>query len=1418
MNKIYKLIWSRTSNRLLKNVASGPSLGARSARVRVVRRAPQTPGSARAVVFQQPANRLVAVAEGTRGGRGRKTGRRTLATALVSSTVLAAPALAQSTLPTGGKIVSGQGAIATNGNTMTVHQATDKLIANWQSFSVGKDAAVTFRQPSASSVALNRVVGQAPSQILGSLNANGQVFLLNPNGVLIGQSGSVQTGAFVASTLGMTDQDFLAGKYHFSGEGRAIVNQGSLKGHTVALIAPSVVNEGTIQGNAALAAGTDALLDFDGDGLLSVQVKASTLATLVKNKGLIQADGGTAILTAKGASEAIKSVVNNTGTVQAQTLVSRKGRILLLADMEHGEAHVAGTLDASAPHGGDGGFIETSAAKVKVADSARITTRAESGKTGSWLIDPNDFTIAASGGNITGAALSGQLGSSNVTISTATQGTAGGNGDIFVNDTVNWAANTLTLHAERNIAINTAMNASNTAGLALEYGQAAVAAGNTATYTVNAPVNLASTGSFSTKLGSDGAVDNYTIVTSLGAAGSSNDGTLQGIAGNLSGKYVLGADIDASATAAWNAGAGFTPIGDNSTGNSASRYTATFDGLGHVITGLAINRPATNFVGLFGYVDTNGVVRNVGLNGGSIAGNSNVGQLAGAVGGTVSGSHATGAVSGTDTAGGLAGKNYGTITRSYATGSVSGQSLIGGLVGVNDSGTISNSYATGNITASDAISLAGGLVGFLNVGGTIANSYATGQVSGHSYVGGLLGFNNSGTISNTYAAGNVAASDADSRAGGLVGFLNGGAIANSYATGQVSGTTNVGGLLGFHNSGTVSNTYAAGLVTGVGTNNVGGLVGFAGNGTTTSNSYWDTAATGLNVGCGAWSVGTCGTTALTTAQMKNPFTFIDGGWNFSTVWGKSHTGGNNGYMVLRALDSTAYDDYVRLANTNLSRTYGAGNPSLSGIALDGVGTNDVTLAWGSAITAATNIGTYAYSTPNVLSVTGNNGHNAYAEYGSGALTISKASLTVTANDAAKAYDGQAYSGGNGVSYSGFVNGDNAGALSGTVSFGGTAQGAVNVGNYTITASGLSSGNYNIAYANGTLIVNKAPITAVTGITAAHKTYDGTTAAALNTDHAAFTGLIAGEHLSVATAAGAFADKNAGTGKTVNITGITLGGANIGNYTLAATTATTTADIARPPINTVTGITAVNKTYDGTTAATLNTANAAFTGMIAGDSLNIATATGTFGDKNAGTGKTVNITGLTLGGVDAGNYTLAATTVTTTADIAKAPITAVTGITAANKTYDGKTAATLNTANAAFTGMIAGDSLNVAAAAGNFANAHPGVNKAVFITGLSLGGADAGNYALTNTTATAAADINAIAVPPLSPEQRAISSRDMIGTGIFTLPASTILSGGPERIDTGTTSESKHQTADPHDCASGSNRNSASQCGSRGNGF
>lgn len=376
------------------------------------------------------------------------------------------------TLPTGGSVTAGGATIATGPGTMTINQSTQNVAINWQTFSIGQGGSVVFVQPNSSSVALNRVLGPDASAIFGSLTSNGQVFLINPNGVLFAPGSQVNVGGLVASTLDMTDADFMAGDYRFTGAGSgAVLNQGSIvaNGGYVALLGGSVSNEGLIQANLGtivLAAGEAVTLDVAGDGLLNVVVDRGAANALVQNGGMIQADGGRVVMTAQGAGELLRTVVNNTGVIQARTIGERNGTILLLGDMSSGVLNVGGVIDASAPDGGDGGFIETSAGTVNIASGTRITTDAPHGVTGTWLIDPADFTVGA-GGNISGATLSAQLVTTNVVISTLTGpgATQPGNGDIHVNDAIAWTASssptTLTLNAHRDININAAITATN---------------------------------------------------------------------------------------------------------------------------------------------------------------------------------------------------------------------------------------------------------------------------------------------------------------------------------------------------------------------------------------------------------------------------------------------------------------------------------------------------------------------------------------------------------------------------------------------------------------------------------------------------------------------------------------------------------------------------------------------------------------------------------------------------------------------------------------------------------------------------------------------------------------------------------------------------------------------------------------------
>ena len=291
---------------------------------------------------------------------------------------------------------------------------------------------------------------------------------------------------------------------------------------------------------------------------------------------------------------------------------------------------------------------------------------------------------------------------------------------------------------------------------------------------------------------------------------------------------------------------------------------------------------------------------------------------------------------------------------------------------------------------------------------------------------------------------------------------------------------------------------------------------------------------------------------------------------------------------------------------------------------------------------------------------------------------------------------------------------------------------------TISGFELSSsdaGNYTFTQPSATAGITAAPLT-VTGVTANNKIYDGNTSATLNSGSAALSGVIPGDGVTLVTAGatGTFDNANSGTAKTVNTSGFTITGTDAGNYIL--TQPSTTANIIGISIS-VGGVTANDKVYNGTTSATLNTGSAVLVGVTPGDAVTLVRtgASGTFSNKNAGTGKTVTTAGFSLSGADAGKYSL--TQPATSASITAAVIT-VTGVTASNKVYNGNTAATLNTGSTVLAGVVSGDAVTLVStgATGTFNNKNAGTGKPVTVSGLSISGTDSGNYTLTQPVATA----------------------------------------------------------------------------------
>ena len=328
----------------------------------------------------------------------------------------------------------------------------------------------------------------------------------------------------------------------------------------------------------------------------------------------------------------------------------------------------------------------------------------------------------------------------------------------------------------------------------------------------------------------------------------------------------------------WTTGEGWEPIG-----SSSNPFKAIFEGNGHTISNLMIDRFHTKDVGLFGYIgklpgDMEGdtEIIDVGLLNVDIKGEQSVGGLVGFNSrGKITKSYATGVVLGMwNRAGVLIGKNNSIVTNSHAIGVVGAGGMAGGLIGGNHHGSLTNSYAASAVKANGWL---GGLVGFN--GGNIANSYAMGSVTGNHAAGGLVGYN-AGKITNSYATG--AAVVKANNAGGLVGYSNGGNITNSYATGGVTGDSNAGGLVGYSNGGNITNSYAIGSVVGISA--VGGLVGYNYRSDIT-NSYWDKQTSRITSSAGGMGKTTTELQSAIAQQgnSNNPYyRWKTTDWNFGT--------------------------------------------------------------------------------------------------------------------------------------------------------------------------------------------------------------------------------------------------------------------------------------------------------------------------------------------------------------------------------------------------------------------------------------------------------------------------------------------------------------------------------------------------------
>ncbi|HIE0704036.1 TPA: filamentous hemagglutinin N-terminal domain-containing protein [Serratia marcescens] len=726
--------------------------------------------------------------------KGKQTNKRRLAVALsLLSLAALEPAHA---LPNGQNIVAGQGSITANGQHMTVSQQSDKLITQWDNFNVGAAESVTFQQPGSNSVALNRVMGVNGSDIQGKIDANGKVFIVNPNGVVFGKNAQVNVGGLVASTRDISNADFLAGKNRFTGKSQAEVrNEGTLttaQSGSVALLGAQVNNQGVIlakMGSIALGAGDDITLNFDGNKLLSLQVNEAAVDALVQNGSLLRAEGGQVLMTAKAAGDVLKNVVNNQGAIEANTLNNQAGRIVLDGG-DSGVVNVAGRLNANADTLGDGGTIETRGKHMKVNLGTQVATRAASGKTGTWKLATAEVNVGdAATVTMKADTLMSALENSNVALTSA-------RGDVAVSAPITWkSANQLSLTAERaGINLSAPLKSTGTGGgLALNHKTG---------YALNNDTSLTLSGA-----GASFSIngDSYKVIQSLAQ--------LQEINQDLNARYVLGNNISS-----------YSRI--NAIGGSTT-FNGSFDGLGNTVHGLTIvnNGP---FVGLFN--SSAGHLSNLKLDSLQLAAGDKAmysGALTGINLGTISNVKATNiSISGVGEVGGLIGVNFGTLAHSSASGKITGNSnnyAVGGLVGTNY-GDVLDSQA--NVAITSTANSIGGLVG--RNAGLIADSSSRGKVSASGYeanIGGLVGINE-GEIHHASSESQVIGYRTGA-IGGLIGY-NYGILNNADASGEVTDNSgrNIGGLIGINDKNAQVHTVrAANHVTGGNNANIGGLIG-----------------------------------------------------------------------------------------------------------------------------------------------------------------------------------------------------------------------------------------------------------------------------------------------------------------------------------------------------------------------------------------------------------------------------------------------------------------------------------------------------------------------------------------------------------------------------------------------------------------
>ena len=1244
-----------------------------------------------------------------------------------------------STLPTGGNIVKGAGSISVSGADMTVNQSTQRLVTDWQSFSIGAGNSVRFIQPSSSSVALNRVIGDNASTIFGSLTANGHVYLENANGVYFAPGAQVSVGGFLATTLQVDADQFMQGKLRLSGGSEAsgtVDNAGSIvtsAGGSVVLAGPVVMNSGSITtpgGTTALVAGNAVTIDPTGSGLLSISVPVSAVNARLVQTGAITADGGAVQLAAAATDAALRTVMQVDGVIRARSIENHGGQILLSGGTS-GNVLVSGELDVSGSAGAQGGTIKVLGSAVGLIGQARLDASGASGGgtvlvggnrqghgpeqnanntyVGSGVVLDASATTKGDGGTVVVWADNTTSYAGQINARGGTQGGDGGQAEVSGKQTLNFAGGS-DLSAPKGKTGGLLLDPSSiTIGTTADldgngvFGDDVTSAGigsNDFTPTTNSLITAATVGSLlATNSLSLAATNTITVNSAVTVAPGGSSTTLTLGAGNI--------NINAAMTL-----------------NNASLTT---DSSSILIAGAVSSSKAISLTANFITIDSPLSASTMSLLN-NTTDNRNIAQSA------------TGVVSaGSLTIGGAVGNpgwddvdlsradnKIGTldITSSSAELRVvnaAGVPLV--LSGTLDSLDLSlvNTTVNQNAGVAGALTIGNGQAGLVNltttgpnaVNLTNPNNAFTGFGGISFAVGGDINVNATGDL----LAQGSAVGDVTMNATGRFLLANSISGRNVDITGvgfvdSGNGAIGVGsgGRFFIRSSDFTQDDFSGPLSFGAGAGqiNYNVFAGYSGADPSSGNGFYTNRT------------GTITPPVTDNAPVSKVY---DGSPNFAySQTGAAAVGRLAGARVGFALTSYSVTSSGTFSDKNAGTDKGstvAASNDTSGTEAGGV--VDYGLQFASFTRAP---GPHSPGTP-----------------GNDISQITPKAITSTGVDGVdRVYNGTRLVGIDvgAASLVGTIAGDTVG-LSAAGATGTLVDKNVGVNKPVVVAgltlTGADAGNYTVTDASAAnATISQLGITSH-GIVGVNRSYDGTTFVSVNGAGATLAGVVSGDTVGVVTssATGSVANKNVGAGKPVTVVGVGLSGVDAGNYAVSDASGATVA--ITPKAITATGIDGVDRVYNGTTVVGLTTAGAGLAGTISGDTVALVAtgATGSITDKNVGVDKPVTVGGLTLSGIDAGNYTVTGAT-GATATITQKTIGS-SGFTGIDRVYDGTTTVAVNGSGATLTGVIGGDTVTVnpVGTTGSVANKNAGAGKAVSIGSVALGGADAGNYAVTDAS-------------------------------------------------------------------------------------